>query len=191
MEDARLLGQTSYIFEVGSGLVIDGELTFLTGEWQPEERRVRPRADRRLGSAGLLLEALSGLLEPHAPWHLDREVSHLFRGLVDERGANGCSRSAGTAACASWTTGRSGAPRPPWSSRHPPRLPPDPGGHVQGARPWRGTCAPGLRARRTAWRWATRCEDLGVADVVGRFFLVANADLGGRRAPVNAEVTEG
>ena len=37
MEDARLIGQTSYIFEVGSGMVIDGELTFLTGDLQPRE----------------------------------------------------------------------------------------------------------------------------------------------------------
>ena len=34
-------------------------------------------------------------------------------------------------------------------------------------------------------------EDLGVADVVGRFFLVANADLGGAPRPANAELTEG
>src|SRR6266498_4424677 len=35
MEDARLIGQTSYIFEVGSGIVIDGEEQFLTGNLQP------------------------------------------------------------------------------------------------------------------------------------------------------------
>src|SRR3954467_430451 len=39
MEDARLLGQTSYIFEVGTGMVIDGELTWLTGDLQPTEDR--------------------------------------------------------------------------------------------------------------------------------------------------------
>ena len=39
MEDARLLGQSSYIFEVGSGMVIDGELTFLTGDLQPRDDR--------------------------------------------------------------------------------------------------------------------------------------------------------
>ena len=36
----------------------------------------------------LLLEEFPGLIEPHAPWHLEREVSHLFRGLVDEGAAN-------------------------------------------------------------------------------------------------------
>src|ERR1700730_9303354 len=30
-EDARLIGQTSYIFEIGCGLVVDGELEWLTG----------------------------------------------------------------------------------------------------------------------------------------------------------------
>src|SRR6185436_17829963 len=30
--NARLLGQSSYIYEVGAGLVIDGEETLLTGE---------------------------------------------------------------------------------------------------------------------------------------------------------------
>src|SRR5918999_3071902 len=35
MEDARLLGQSSYIFEVGAAMVVDGETTFLTGDLQP------------------------------------------------------------------------------------------------------------------------------------------------------------
>ena len=33
--DARLLGQTSYIYEAGCGVVIEGERTYLTGDWQP------------------------------------------------------------------------------------------------------------------------------------------------------------
>src|SRR3954467_12094813 len=39
MEDARLLGQTSYIYECGAGLVIDGERTMLTGDMQPADGR--------------------------------------------------------------------------------------------------------------------------------------------------------
>jgi hydroxymethylpyrimidine pyrophosphatase-like HAD family hydrolase len=31
----------------------------------------------------MLLERYEGRLEYHEPWHLEREVSHLFRGLVD------------------------------------------------------------------------------------------------------------
>src|ERR687886_2474595 len=35
MEDARLIGQSSYIYEVGCGLVIDGEETLLTPGLEP------------------------------------------------------------------------------------------------------------------------------------------------------------
>ena len=36
LSDARLIGQTSYIYEAGCAMVIDGERTYLTGEWLPE-----------------------------------------------------------------------------------------------------------------------------------------------------------
>jgi phosphoglycolate phosphatase len=88
MEDARLIGQTAYIYEVGSGLVIDGEETFLTGEFQPRDGKNVHRLVEETGAPALLLESYAGRLEPHAPWHLDRQVSHLFRGLVDTAEAN-------------------------------------------------------------------------------------------------------
>src|SRR5919205_1643683 len=37
MEDARLLGLTAYVYEVGAGLVIDGEELLLTGELRPTD----------------------------------------------------------------------------------------------------------------------------------------------------------
>src|SRR5690349_24883391 len=37
MEGARLMGQTAYIYEMGCGLVIDGEETLLTGVVQPDD----------------------------------------------------------------------------------------------------------------------------------------------------------
>lgn len=82
MEDARLLGQPAYIYEAGSALVIDGEEEWLTGDLLPGERTIHDQiAD--LGAPALLLERYAGRLEYHEPWHLHREVSHLFRGLVD------------------------------------------------------------------------------------------------------------
>ena len=36
-EDARLLGVTSYVFEAGAGIVLDGETHWLTGELQPRD----------------------------------------------------------------------------------------------------------------------------------------------------------
>ena len=47
MEDARLIGQSAYIYEVGSGLVIDGEEQLLCGEFAPRDGRTPARADRR------------------------------------------------------------------------------------------------------------------------------------------------
>jgi hydroxymethylpyrimidine pyrophosphatase-like HAD family hydrolase len=88
MEDARLLGQTSYIYEVGSGLVIDGEEELLTGDLQPTNGKNVHQLVEDSGAPALLLETFAGRLEHHAPWHLGREVSHLFRGLVDPDEAN-------------------------------------------------------------------------------------------------------
>src|SRR5919199_2337301 len=83
MEDARLIGQTSYIYEVGCGLVVDGDETLLTGELEPRDGKTVHELIAESGAPALLLERYAGRLEYHAPWHVDREVSHLFRGLVD------------------------------------------------------------------------------------------------------------
>ena len=86
-EDARLLGQSSFIYEAGACVVLDGEEHWLTGDrWkigrQPGELTIAEQIERS-GAPALLLERYAGRLEYHEPWHLQREVSHLFRGLVD------------------------------------------------------------------------------------------------------------
>lgn len=109
-EDARLLGQSAYIFEAGACVVLGagllgpasgagshpdgdgsgvrvgapagGEEHWLTGEMQPGELTIAQQIERT-GAPALLLERYEGRLEYHEPWHMDREVSHLFRGLVD------------------------------------------------------------------------------------------------------------
>ena len=81
-EDARLLGQRSFIFEAGACVELDGEQHWLTGELQPGELTIAEQIERS-GAPALLLERYAGLLEYHEPWHVEREVSHLFRGLVD------------------------------------------------------------------------------------------------------------
>lgn len=83
LEDARLIGQTSYIFEVGCGLVVDGESEWLTGDLVPTAEHTIHERIEAMGATALLLDHYSDRLEHHAPWHLDREVSHLFRGFVD------------------------------------------------------------------------------------------------------------
>ena len=81
-EDARLLGQRSFIFEAGACVVLDGEEHWLTGELRPGELTIAEQIERS-GAPALLLERYHGRLEYHEPWHVEREVSHLFRGLVD------------------------------------------------------------------------------------------------------------
>jgi hydroxymethylpyrimidine pyrophosphatase-like HAD family hydrolase len=82
-EAARLFGQTAYVFEAGAALVVDGEETWLTGEFEPHGELTIHEQIERAGAPALLLEHYAGCLEPHDPWHRGREVSHLFRGLVD------------------------------------------------------------------------------------------------------------
>jgi len=81
-EDARLFGQSAFIYEAGACLVLDGEEHWLTGEMMPGESTIAEQIGAS-GAPALLLDTFPGRLEYHEPWHLDREVSHLFRGLVD------------------------------------------------------------------------------------------------------------
>jgi len=83
-ESARLIGSSSYIFELGCGLVLDGELEWLTDGIVPSPERGSIFAQiETSGAPQLLLERYAGRLEYHTPWSIGRDVSHLFRGLVD------------------------------------------------------------------------------------------------------------
>jgi phosphoglycolate phosphatase len=168
MEDARLMGQTSYIFEVGSGMVIDGELTFLTGELQPLEGRTIHAQIEETGAPALLLERYAGRLEPHSPWHANREVSHLFRGLVDAGEANELLGAEGHSDLRLVDNGEI-----------------EDGLHAFHLIPAVSSKAAAVSAHMRARGYAPEdcigvgdsAEDLDVAPVVGRFFLVANADV--------------
>src|SRR5581483_7882425 len=83
-ESARLIGSTAYVFELGCGLVLDGELEWLAGGVLPsaEAGTIYDQIEAS-GAPQLLLERFAGRLEYHTPWSIGREVSHLFRGAVD------------------------------------------------------------------------------------------------------------
>lgn len=83
LEDARLMGQRSYIFEVGSGLVIDDDIEWLTDGLEPNESGNIYEQIEAAGVPALLLDTYDDRLEYHAPWHENRDVSHLFRGWLD------------------------------------------------------------------------------------------------------------
>jgi hydroxymethylpyrimidine pyrophosphatase-like HAD family hydrolase len=81
---SRLIGQRSYIFELGSGLVLDGELEWLTGGLvpSPEGGSIFDQIAAS-GAPAELLERFGERLEYHTPWSVVRDVSHLFRGSID------------------------------------------------------------------------------------------------------------
>jgi hypothetical protein len=81
---SRLIGSSSYIFELGCGVVIDGELEWLTDGLVPSdgEGSIYDQLEAS-GAPALLLEHYRGRLEYHTPWSVNREVSHLFRGDID------------------------------------------------------------------------------------------------------------
>jgi phosphoglycolate phosphatase len=194
MEDARLLGQTAYIYEVGCGLHVDGEDTYLTGSLQPDGERTVHALIEESGAPALLLDRYAGRFEYHSPWHRGREFSHIFRGLVDPAEADALLESEGHGELRLVDNG-SISPKPSL-----PDLPGPP--HAYHLIPKVASKANAVAAHMRARGYAPEeCigvgdsrEDLGVAEVVGRFFLVANAvekdpSITGVAA-ANVEVTE-
>jgi hydroxymethylpyrimidine pyrophosphatase-like HAD family hydrolase len=194
-EDARLMGQTAYIYEIGCGLVIDGEETLLTGELQPGDGNTIHDLIEESGAPRLLLDAYPGRLEYHEPWHLNREISHLFRGLVDASEADSLLEQNGLGHLRLVDNG---------VISHKATLPDLEGPpHAYHLIPRQASKADAVARHMRARGYSPdECialgdsrEDLGVAAVVGRFFLVANAVEKDpeimRVAPANVEVTEG
>src|SRR3954453_23633863 len=63
MEDARLIGQSSYIYEAGCAFVIDGETTILTGDVVPDGDGTPYEKIEARGVPQLLFERFDGYLE--------------------------------------------------------------------------------------------------------------------------------
>jgi len=165
-EDARLIGQTAYCFEIGGGLVMEGEQTWLCGELDPRDGHTPWELIAETGAPEVLLEGFAGALEPHSPWHVGREVSHLFRGFVDVGEAQALLEGEGHGALRLVDNGAiSGGRRvyhliPAEVSKFAAVR-----AHMQARGYVPGECIAVGDSR----------EDLGVIDLVARFYLVANA----------------
>ena len=195
-EDARLMGQTSYIYEAGCAFAIDGETTLLTGDLVPDEDGHGLRADRGARASRSCSSSTStGRLEYHAPWHHGRVLSHLFRGKVDVDEANALLGEHGDDDLRLLDNGAIGRPMPaiegPTHAYH----------LVPSVVSKAGAVAAHARARgydpADCIAVGDSVEDLEVAASVGRFFVVANGperDPGLRAALSawdNVTVTEG
>lgn len=176
-EDARMIGSTAYIYEVGCALVIDGEETYLTEGLVPENGKSIHDQIEEAGAPALLFEHFAGRLEYHAPWHKNREISHLMRGLVDtfeadtllEENGMGNVRLVDNGAISPKET-LLGLEGPPHAYHLIPR------GASKGRAVAAHMQARGYSPEECIAVGDSR-EDLGVAEVVGRFFLVQNAVL--------------
>jgi phosphoglycolate phosphatase len=170
--DARVMGISSYAFEAGAGVVLDGELHWLTGELVPRDGKTIFDQIEESGAPALLLERYAGRLEYHDPWHRNRDVSHLFRGDVDAFEADALLEEAGL-----------GHLRLVDNGGIQPRV-----GGVRDARAYHLVPRSASKAGAVAWHMRARgyagaeCiaigdsrEDLGAAEVVRTFWLVANA----------------
>ena len=194
-EAARLMGQTSYIYEAGCAFAIEGETTLMTGEMTPDESGTIYEQIEQRGIPKMLFEHFDGRLEYHAPWHHGRVLSHLFRGKIDVIEANGLLEESGAGDLRLLDNGAIGremaAIEGPTHAYH---------------------LVPKMVSKAAAVRAHARVrghdpadliaigdsiEDLEVAASVGRFFVVANGperDPGLRSALSswdNATVTEG
>jgi hydroxymethylpyrimidine pyrophosphatase-like HAD family hydrolase len=171
-QPSRFLGQRSFVYESGAAVVIEGEEHWQTGELVPGNGRTIHDLIGDTGAPDLLLEHFDGRLEYHDPWHLGREVSHLFRGQVNAFEADALLAGQGLEHLRLVDNG----------ILHPPR---------RGYEDWRAyhllprsaSKAGGVRFHQRARGYAPEeCvaigdsrEDLGMAPAVATFWLVANA----------------
>ena len=166
-EPARLIGAAAYCFEIGGGLVIDGEQSWLCGDYQPRDGRTPWQLIEASGAPRRLLDAYAGRIEPHSPWHEGRDVTHIFRGRLDVDEANALLEREGMSGLRLVDNGTIGADL-----------------HCYHLGPATASKAAAVAAHMRARGYsAQECiavgdsrEDVQVAPLVDRFFLVANAE---------------
>jgi hydroxymethylpyrimidine pyrophosphatase-like HAD family hydrolase len=186
MEDAKLIGSSAYICEVGCAVVIDGERTVLAGDLEPDPGKSLAETWVDRGIPDELFGRFPGKLEWHRPWHKQRELSLLFRGKVDVDEANALLAERGHTGLRFIDNGAIFAPME----------------GIEGpAHAYHLIPEAASKANAVAFHMQVRgyspdeciaigdsIEDLDVADVVGRFFVPAN---GPERDPALREAIAG
>jgi HAD superfamily hydrolase (TIGR01484 family) len=195
LEDAKLIGSRSYIYEVGCAVVIDGEKTVLIGDAESEPGKTLAETMVDRGIADELFEHFAGRLEWHSPWHRQRELSLLFKGKIEVGEANDLLAERGHTGLRVIDNGAIFAPMEGIEGP----------AHAYHLLPEAASKANAVTFHMRARGYAPEeciaigdsVEDLEVAAVVGRFFVPANGPerdpalreaIGGRP---NVTVTEG
>lgn len=186
MEDARLIGSRSYIYEVGCAVVIDGEKTVLVGDVESDPGKTLAETMVGRGIPDELFDRFAGRLEWHSPWHRQRELSLLFKGKIDVDEANSFLAERGRSGLRLIDNGAIFAPMEGIEGpAHAYHLLPAAAGKANAV-------TFHMRARGYAPEECIAIgdsvEDLEVAAVVGRFFVPAN---GPERDPALGEAIAG
>jgi hydroxymethylpyrimidine pyrophosphatase-like HAD family hydrolase len=170
VHDTRMLGLPSYIFEAGCGLVLDGELEWLTDGLEPRDGKTIHDQIEESGAPALLLEHYAGRLQVYSPWAGAREVSMLFLGEdIDAGEADALLAEAGHEQLRLVDNGLMNGVAGSGRAYHL-----IPRGASKARAVARHMQARGL-APEECIAVGDSAEDLGAAAVVGTFWLVANA----------------
>jgi HAD superfamily hydrolase (TIGR01484 family) len=186
LEDAKLIGSTSYICEVGCLVVLDGERHVLTGDLEADPGKTLAETMVDRGIPDELFEHFDGRLEWHSPWHRQREFSLLFRGKVDVGEGNRLLEERGHRGLRLIDNGAIFAPMEGIDGpAHAYHLLPEAASKAKAV-------AFHMRvrgySREECIAIGDSVEDLDVAEVVGRFFVPAN---GPERDPALREAIAG
>jgi hypothetical protein len=172
-EAARLLGLRDAIAEMGAVLVRDGRAELQWGEAPRDLGETPAEALRRSGALRVVLDGFAGRIEPHVPWHQNRQGTALLRGQVEVAEVDAALRAEGLGWARLLDNGRLRGPYPhlgPGETHAFHLLP----AAVSKA----ATAATYLAARGLAPSQAAAVgdgpADLELADAVGAMFLVAN-----------------
>jgi phosphoglycolate phosphatase len=167
--DARLLGLADLIAEAGCCIVRDGALSYEWGACPPDLAANPHDALEVAGAVDVLLERFRGDLRHYEPWHLGREGSHLFHGLVDVASANATLAEIGCG----WAHLIDNGATSGWPGRAVRAYHLLPRGVGKGPAVGDDLAARGLAPAQAA-AVGDSLEDLTMSDHVGTYFIVGN-----------------
>ena len=157
----------------GRGLVLDGEEEYLTGGLVPVDGRTIHDQIADTGAPALLLEHVRGPPRVPRPVAPGRDISHLFRGEVDAFEADALLAERGHGNLRLVDNGGDPAATDGHRGTEPARVSPGPARGVEGARRRAPQQARGYAPEDCIAIGDSR-EDLGAAEAVATFWLVAN-----------------
>jgi hydroxymethylpyrimidine pyrophosphatase-like HAD family hydrolase len=172
-ETGRLLGLRDAIAEMGAVLVRDGKAELQWGEAPRDLGETPAEALQRAGALRVVLDRFAGRIEPHLPWHQNRQGTALLRGQVEVGEVDAALRAEGLGWARLLDNGRLRGPYPQLGPGETHAFHLLPAGVSKAAAAATYLAARGLTSSQAA-AVGDGPADLELADAVGAMFLVAN-----------------